>query len=467
MEELARSIYEGLLRHTSLHYLKTMTNSKYIQDFCKLLQCNTISNGGDFATFHKVLREVFPLVHARLQKVDLSLVAGERDYTNVLLFKWEGANHDKPLVLMAHQDVVPVDEAHWDYPPFDATVVDDKVYARGAIDCKNTLFCTMMAVEELLANGELPPQDVYLSYSPNEEISGTGTQIVRDYFVSSGITPFLVVDEGGALMKADGEFIKKDLLMVGATEKGYADVKFIAKGDGGHASKPPYNTPIARIAKFVNYCENHHVFKPRCTKIARQMLYKMGDAFPFGLKLVSKTIGLTGGLVASIASGKLAGRKGAMIFKTTMAFTTTGGGKVSNAIPDEAYVTANIRFLQGDTSEKCFAKLTKLASKFDLEMQVIKFREASPVVDVNGEGYKLFESVAKQVYPQAVIAPFLMFAGTDCRHLQPIAKHAIRCTPILMTFSQLDAMHGNNENLTYTALDKCIEFFKNLIQANK
>ena len=444
-----------------------MTNSKYVQDFCKLLQCNTISNGGDFQTFHKVLAQVFPFVHARLQRVDLSFVAGERDYTNVLLFKWEGASNQNPLVLMAHQDVVPVDETHWEYPPFDATVVDDKVYARGAIDCKNTLFCTMMAVEELLTQGIVPPQDVYLSYSPNEEISGTGTQIVRDYFVANNITPFLVVDEGGALLKADGKNFIKDILMVGATEKGYADVKFVAKGNGGHASNPPLDTPIARIAKFVNYCENHQIFAPRATKIAKRMVYKMGDALPFFKRLGCKTIGVTGPLIAPIACGKLAKRGGAMLFSTTMAFTTTGGGKTRNAIPDEAWVTANIRFLQGDTSQKCFAKLQKLAQKFQLEMQVIKFREASPVVDINGDGYKLFQSFAKQVYPNAVVCPFLMYAGTDCRHLQPIAKHAIRCTPILLTREQVALMHGNNENITYTSLDKCIEFFKQLIQANK
>lgn len=444
-----------------------MTNSKYIQDFCKLLQVNTVSVGGDFATFRKVLEEVFPLVHARLQKVDLSLVAGERDHSNLLLFKWEGANHDNPLVLMAHQDVVPVDETHWDYPPFGATVVDDKVYARGAIDCKNTLFCTMMAVEELLSQDFVPPQDLYLSYSPNEEISGTGTQIVRDYFVQSGITPFLVVDEGGALLKADGKNYLKDILMVGATEKGYADVKFVAKGNGGHASNPPLDTPIARISKFVTYCENHQIFPPRATKIARQMVYKMGDALPFFKRIGCKTIHLTGGLVAPIACGKVSKRAASMLFSTTIAFTTTGGGKTRNAIPDEAWVTANIRFLQGDTSEKCFAKLNKLAQKFHLEMQVIKFREASPVVDIKGDGYKLFQSVAKQVYPDAVVCPFLMYAGTDCRHLQPIAKHAIRCTPIMLTREQVALMHGNNENITVTALDKCIDFFKQLIQANK
>ena len=444
-----------------------MTNSKYIRDFCKLLQVNTVSNGGDFATFHKVLAQVFPQVHAHLHKVDLSAVAGDRDYANVLLFKWEGISHDKPLVLMAHQDVVPVNETHWDYPPFDATIVDDKVYARGAIDCKNTLFCTMMAVEELLAQGVVPPQDVYLSYSPNEEISGAGTPIVRDYFVANGITPFLVVDEGGALMKADGKTYHKDVLMVGATEKGYADVKFVAKGNGGHASNPPLNTPIARIAKFVNYCENHQIFRPRATKIAKKMVYKMADALPFFKRIGCKTIGVTGGLVAPIACSKLAKRKGAMLFSTTIAFTTTGGGTVRNAIPNEAYVTANIRFLQGDTSKKCFAKLTKLANKFDLEMEVIKFREASGVVDIKGEGYKLFQSVANQIYPDAVVCPFLMYAGTDCRHLQPIAKHAIRCTPIALTFEQLALMHGNNENLTISALDNCIEFFKQLIQQNK
>ena len=122
-----------------------MTNSKYIQDFCKLLQVNTVSNGGDFATFHKVLAQVFPQVHAHLHKVDLSAVAGDRDYANVLLFKWEGISHDKPLVLMAHQDVVPVNETHWDYPPFDATIVQNNVFLQSIAPRAYTLSSTIVA----------------------------------------------------------------------------------------------------------------------------------------------------------------------------------------------------------------------------------------------------------------------------------------------------------------------------------
>ncbi len=443
-----------------------MTNSNYTQDFCKLLQCNTVTDCGDFVTFHNVLKQVFPLVHTHLQKVDLSSVAGSCDYTNVLLFKWDGISHDKPLVLMAHQDVVPADENAWDYPPFDATVVDGKVYARGTLDCKSTLFCTMMAVEELLAQGETPLQDVYLSYSPNEEISGNGAEIVRDFFVVNGITPFLVVDEGGALMKGDGKYFKKDLLMVGACEKGYADVKFTARGNGGHSCRPPLNTPIARLSAFVDYCEHHTVFKPKCPKIAKQMVYRAGDTFPFYLKALCKTVGALGGIIAPIMCKRITKRKLAMMFSTTIAFTTIGGGSVPNSIPEEAWVTANLRFLPGDTGEKCFQRLQKLAQKFDLEMEVIKCIEASKVVDIKGEGYQLFKNVAKQVYPNAVVSPLMMFAGSDCRHMQPIAQHAIRCTPILITFSQLDTMHGNNENIDLSALDGCVDFFKKLIQQN-
>lgn len=444
-----------------------MTNSKYTQDFCKLLQCNTITNVGDFATFRNVLKQVFPLVHAHLQKVDLSFVAGNRDFSDVLLFKWDGISHDKPLVLMAHQDVVPVDENAWKYPPFDATVVDGRVYARGSLDCKNTLFCTMMAVEELLAQGETPLQDVYLSYSPNEETSGNGAEIVRDFFVANGITPFLVVDEGGALMEADGKYFKKDLLMVGACEKGSATVKFTARGHGGHACKPPFDTPIARISAFVDYCERHTVLKPKCPKIAKQMVYHAGDTFPFYLRALCKTVGVTGNLLAPIMCKRVTKRKLAMVFSTTIAFTTVGGGNATNSIPDEAWVTADVRFLPGDTSTQCFAHLQKLAQKFNLEMNVLKCIEASKVVDTNGEGYQLFKNVAKQVYPNAVVAPLMMFAGSDCRHMQPIAQHAVRCTPILMKFSQLDTMHGDDENCILSALDGCVDFFKKLIQQNK
>lgn len=124
----------------------------------------------------------------------------------------------------------------------------------------------------------MPEQDVYLSYSDCEETSGPGAEIARDWFKANGITPFLVVDEGGAILKKLDKFMTKDVAAVGSLEKGYADVKFIARGKGGHSSQPPKHTPVARLAKFVNYCETHTVFKPKMSKAAKAMIYGMGDA---------------------------------------------------------------------------------------------------------------------------------------------------------------------------------------------
>lgn len=140
----------------------------YVDSFAKLIQCPTVTNSGHeyFDAFHKVLDEEFPHVTATCKKIE---VGGD-----VLLYKWSGKSSSRPLVLMAHQDVVPAVGGDWKYPPFNATVVDGKVYGRGAMDCKNTLFSTIQAVEELIEQGFVPEQDVYLSYSDNEETSGPG-----------------------------------------------------------------------------------------------------------------------------------------------------------------------------------------------------------------------------------------------------------------------------------------------------
>ena len=432
----------------------------YVDSFAKLIQCPTVSNSGHeyFEAFHKVLDEEFPNVTATCQKIDLG--------GDVLLYKWSGKSSDRPLVLMAHQDVVPAVGGDWKYPPYSATVEDGKVYGRGAMDCKNTLFSTIQSVEELISEGFVPEQDVYLSYSDCEETSGPGAEIARDWFKANGITPFLVVDEGGAILKKLDKFMTKDVAAVGSLEKGYADVKFIARGKGGHSSQPPKHTPVARLAKFVNYCETHTVFKPKMSKAAKAMIYGMGDALIAPLKLFCKTIALNGWWVSRIAP-KLNASYGKSMFATTMVFTMSQGSSAPNVIPQEAWVNANLRIAPTDTCEKCFNKLEKLAKKFDLEMQVGVHRDASPMIDIDGEGYQSFKKALNKVYPDVAVVPYLMFGGTDCRVMQQIATHAIRCTPCKLSFAQLGGMHASNENVDVKSIGECVDFFKTFIRDYK
>lgn len=428
----------------------------YVDSFAKLIQCPTVTNSGHeyFDAFHKVLDEEFPHVTATCQKIEIG--------GDALLYKWSGKSSTRPLVLMAHQDVVPAVGGDWKYPPYSATVVDGKVYGRGAMDCKNTLFSTIQAVEELIEQGFVPEQDVYLSYSDNEETSGPGSTMARDWFVSQGITPFLVIDEGGAIIKKALKIMKKDAAAIGILEKGYADVKFIARGKGGHSSQPPKHTPIARLAAFVNHCERHPVFKPKMSKAAKAMIYGLGEALSSPLKGFCKTIGVNGWWVSRLAP-KINASYGTAMFATTMVFTMSGGASAPNVIPQDAWVVANLRFSPNDKSEDCFKKLEKLAKKYDLEMEVLQSRDCSAMIDIKGEGYKMYEKALNETFPDVAVVPYLMFGGTDCRIMQPIAKHAIRCTPCPLSFDQLGGMHAANENVDIKSLEQCVNFFVKFI----
>lgn len=432
----------------------------YVDSFARLIKCPTVTDSGHeyFEAFHKVLDEEFPHAASVCEKIKLG-----RD---VLLYKWTGKSSERPLVLMAHQDVVPATGTDWTHDPFGAEIQDGKMYGRGTIDCKNTLFCTIQAVDELIAEGFVPEQDVYLSYSDCEETGGPGAEMARDYFIEHGVKPFTVVDEGGAIICADGETFQKDAAMIGILEKGYADVKFIARGKGGHSSQPPKHTPIARLGALVNYCEKHSIFKAQMSPAAKAMIKGLGDVVVPKYARVCKTVDWTGWLMSKIAP-KVSPALGGGLFSTTMVFTMMKGASASNIIPQEAWVNANLRFAPTDKPEDCFKKLEKIAKKFDVDTEISHSREASPLIDFEGDGYKTFAQAVKDTYPEVGVVPYLMFGGTDCRTMQTIAVNAIRCTPCKMTNDQLGTMHAANENITLSALDKCVEFFKKFIKSSK
>ena len=313
--------------------------------------------------------------------------------------------------------------------------------------------------------GFVPEQDVYLSYSDCEETSGPGAEMARDWFKSQGIKPYIVIDEGGAIIRKFMKQMTKDACMVGILEKGYADVKFIARGKGGHSSQPPKNTPIARLGALVNYCEKHTVFKPKMSEPAKQMVKGLGGVLTQPLKGIAKLLG--GSCLLAKLAPKVAPSYGMAMYETTMVFTMMDGATAPNVIPQEAWVNANLRFSPNDSSEKCFKKLRRIAKKFDCEMEVTKCREASPMVDLNSDGYKTFAMAIQQTYPDVAVVPYLMFGGTDCRIMQEIDVTAIRCTPCKLSMEQLDGMHASNESVDISSIGETVQCFKTFLTMYK
>jgi len=438
-----------------------MKNSNgYVDSFCKLIQCPTVTNSGHefFDKFHQVIDEEFPNVKANCEKIEIG--------NDVLMYRWKGKNSDRPIILMAHQDVVPAIGGDWKFDPYSATVQDGKVWGRGTMDCKNTLFSSIQACDELIGEGFIPEQDVYLSYSDCEETSGPGAAMARDYFKKNNIKPGICIDEGGAIIKKPFKFIKSDIAMVGIQEKGYMDVKFIARGKGGHSSQPPKNTPIARLGALINYVEKHQIFKTRPTKAAVEMIYGLGDSLKSPLKQACHSIKLFKGLVAKFLP-KIDAAYGNGLFSTSIVFTMCQGAYAPNNIPQEAWVNANLRLSPLDSIESVTQKMEKLAKKYDCSIEVNNPREASPMVDLNSKEYKYYVEAIKKTYPDVSVTPYYIFGGTDCRTMQEICPNAIRCTPCILSMDQIAGMHGQNENIDVDSIGKCVECYKNFIQLYK
>ena len=409
-----------------------------------------------FLGFHKVLEELFPLVHRNLEKTEID---------GNLLFYWKGKSSEKPILLMSHQDVVPA-EGEWKHEPFSGDIADGKVWGRGAADTKCTVMAFFEAVEELLKEGYTPPVDVYLASSCTEDWAGDGAPTIVNELKRRGVELFLVCDEGGCIITDPIGGVNGNFAMVGVFEKGKADVKFTAHSTGGHASAPTKNTPIARLASFVDDVEKHSPFKKKLMPEVSAMFTTLAPyASSFGMRLLLGNIWLFKPLIVAVLPA-VSAQAGAML-RTTIAFTTQSGSDAYNVIPQEATLGANMRFIPHQGEKESLEIIENLAKKHGLDTEIIHTNDYTDPVDINGEAFKLVENVIGETFPGLASSPYVMTGATDAQFYQPICKNCIRFAPVIYGPDQMKGMHGVNECIEYNCLPGAVRFYKNLIKAQK
>ena len=424
----------------------------------RMVQYDTTSHAGEaevekFRGFHRVLEELFPLVHEKLERTEID---------GNLLYYWKGETSERPILLMSHQDVVPA-EGEWTHAPFSGDIADGKVWGRGTSDTKCSVMAFFEAVEQLLAEGYTPPSDVYLASSCTEEWAGDGAPKIVAELQRRGVELFLVCDEGGGIISEPIGGIPGNFAMVGVFEKGKADVKFTARSNGGHASAPAAGTPIARLAAFVNEVETRSPFRKKWLPEVTAMFRTLAPyASSFGLRLVMGNLWLFGPLMKAVMP-KISAQAGAML-RTTIAFTMQSGADAYNVIPQEATLGANMRFIPHQGEQESLAIIKRLASKHGLTTEVLHANDYTPPVDIHGDAYRLVERVIAQTFPGLSASPYVMTGATDAQFYQPICKSCIRFAPVIYGPEQMKGMHGLNENIEYNCLPGAVAFYKNLIR---
>ena len=430
------------------------------QKLSKMIRYDTTSHANvheeeKFLGFHKVLEELFPLVHEKLER---TVIDGN------LLYYWKGKSSEKPILLMSHQDVVPA-EGEWLHEPFSGDIADGKVWGRGASDTKCSVMAFFEAVEELLREGYTPECDVYLASSCTEEWAGDGAPKIVEELKRRGVELFIVCDEGGGIISEPIGGIKGNFAMVGVFEKGKADVKFTARSTGGHASAPAKNTPIAHLAAFVNEVETHTPFKRKFLPEVSAMFARLAPYAPFGLKLVMGNLWLFAPIMKPVL-GRISAQAGAML-QTTIAFTMQSGSDAYNVLPQEATLGANMRFIPHQGEKESLEIIKALAAKHGLETEIVHSNDYTEPVDINGEAFKLVEKVIGETFPGLPVSPYVMTGATDAQFYQPICPSCIRFAPVIYGPEQMKGMHGLNENIEYNCLPGAVSFYQNLIKAQK
>ena len=438
--------------------MNNLNKDKIAENLSKMIKINTIKTDSlqQYEDFQKLLEELYPTVFTKGEKF---IIEGS------LLIKIKGKNSLlKPMLIMSHTDVVEA-EGNWKYPAFSGEIVDGCVWGRGTVDTKGSLCAFMEAAEDLLKSGFEPEADLYLASSIDEETLGVGAKKTVEYLKSQGVELGIVLDEGGAIVEAPMPGLSGYYAMLGVMEKGYANVEFIAKSLGGHASTPTNNTPIARLAAFVNEVNTKSPFKKELNKPVRDMFKEMSQYMAQPYKSLFGSVDVLSPVLKGVLP-KVSAQANAML-TTTCAFTMASGSMAPNIIPEVASITANMRVMVHQPLKESLEIIEKVAKKYDLEMKILYSHDCSKVTDINNENYKYLCSCITNVFEDVKPVPFIVLAGTDARHYNEISDCVVRFAPLRLSKQQLNSPHGLDENISIDALYGASEFYRYFIENYK
>ncbi|MFA6845929.1 MAG: M20/M25/M40 family metallo-hydrolase [Sphaerochaetaceae bacterium] len=426
----------------------------------KMIQCETVSikdvvQKEKFDRFHEVLKDLFPHVFATCEI---------HDFDGSLLFKWKSSNpQGEPILLMSHQDVVAANAKDWKHPPFSGDIDENgAIWGRGTVDTKGSLFCIFQAVDELIAENYQNKVDVYIASSCGEEILGPGARSTSEYLQKQNIHLQLLLDEGGMITYEPLSGAKARFAMMGCLEKGTGNFKFLAHGKGGHASTPGKNTPLPRLGAFMNDIERKNPFTAKMNPITLEMFRRMGPTMHGILGFIFRHAKGFSPLLEKLLPK--ANPAGAAMISTTIAFTTAQGSDGLNVLPQEAFVTGNIRFIHHEGVEKTKHILGEIAARHDIEIEIINATEPCPMVDITTTQYKMVEDTIKELFPKVIPCPYAMTGGTDARFYTPVCPNAIRFAPLEINKQQYLSIHGVDENIDVKVLPAGVDFYRTIVK---
>jgi carboxypeptidase PM20D1 len=407
-----------------------------------------------FIALHDYLEVNFPNVFSQLKQ--------EKYNRFGLLFEWTGSNPKlNPIVLMAHQDVVPVVAGEWEKDPFSAENDGTFLWGRGTLDDKGALIAILESVEMLLSEGFRPERTIFLAFGNDEEIGGKGARAIATALSAKGVEAEYVLDEGMVITRGMVPMINKPVALIGTSEKGYLSVELSCDFEGGHSSTPKPETAISILSEAVSQVTKH-LPETHFTDPVNNFIRYIGPEIPWPARIVFANQWILGGLIKKIYSQTPAGDA---LIRTTTAPTILQAGVKDNVLPTSARAIINLRLLPGDSSKKIITHLNNAINDKRVRIKAIGFlHEPAPVSPIHSAGFKIIQKSIRQTYPETVIAPTLMLATSDSYYYSGISKNIYKFAPYQLEPEDLARIHGNNERIKIDDYKQMIGFYYRLIR---
>lgn len=435
-----------------------------VQRLSEAIQFKTISpqspaaEAQEFKRLHAFLIKSFPLAHQRLIRETVN--------EHSLLYTWKGKNAQlKPSLLMAHMDVVPIDQASeksWTHAPFSGQIADGYVWGRGAMDDKASVMGILEAVEYLLKEGFAPERTIYLAFGHDEEIGGnSGAAKIAELLTSRRVELEYVLDEGMNILSGIIDGVSSPVALIGIAEKGYSSLQLTANSPGGHSSIPPADTAIGTLSRALQRLDAAP-FPAKLRGPTRQMFEFLAPEMSWDKKLALANLWLFEPLVKKQLSASPLTNA---ILRTTVAPTIFNAGVQENVLPTQASAVVNLRIMPGETTAAALEHVRKAINDPQIKLTPLPVRmEPSAVSNVESASFKLIQRTIRETAPAAIAAPALLVAATDSRHYAGLTKNVFRFLPITLKAEDTKRYHGIDERISLEDYQRCVRFYAQLIR---
>ena len=418
---------------------------------------NPSANSAEFARLRRHLEQSFPRLHASLHR--------EIFGSNALLYRWEGTDPQAlPIMLIAHQDVVPIapeTEQRWQHPPFAGVIKDGYIWGRGAWEDKDDLLAMMEAIETLLQQGFQPKQTIYLVFGHDEEVGGRdGAQKIAATLKARQVKFDYIIDEGMLMTEGMLPHVNNALALIGVAEKGYASVRLTVQATPGHSSMPPQKTAIGMMSMALKKLEMKQ-FPGHLHGTALDTFTTLAPEMNGINRVAMSNIWLFGPLIQRILQKDSATNA---LMRTTTALTMVQAGNQDNILPGTAEAIVNFRILPGENEQTVLDHVSRAIGNSAIKLQLLEGSKApSAVSTTNSAGYRNINQTIRQVFPGTIVAPGLTLTATDSRHFSDLSDNIYRFSPMRARSEDLTRFHGTDERISIKNYLEMIQFYHQLI----